>query len=196
MSPDDVEVIDLTGLSESSDEDELDGNEERAGSLTEGGSEGSDGSEEVEIILNAETRKQLRQAISTVSEDRLRELLDVLISSEPAVEVALTRELVTLKRETNAVVPRWDLCANCDVEFDVNTIRDDDECVFHPGELEVNEKEFADWDEDCHGPIDTTENRRLYPENFSWTCCDKDGMSEGCVHGEHRSAVVRKRKRV
>ncbi|EEB87969.1 hypothetical protein MPER_14459, partial [Moniliophthora perniciosa FA553] len=31
------------------------------------------------------------------------------------------------------------------------------------------------WDEDCHGPMDTEENRKEFPENFKWSCCNEDG---------------------
>jgi hypothetical protein len=126
--PDDVEVIDLTGLSDSSDEHESDQVEEESGS--EQGSETS----EIQITLNEETRAQLQKAIATVSETRLRELLKVLVESELTLEAILTRELVTLKRGTQDIVPRWESCANCNEEFDINMLREDSECVFHPGE--------------------------------------------------------------
>ncbi|KIM39375.1 hypothetical protein M413DRAFT_198496 [Hebeloma cylindrosporum] len=187
--PNDVEVIDLT-LSDSSEENESDQEEEESGS--EHGSETS----EIEITLNEDTRAQLQKAIATVSETRLRDLLRVLVQSDIALEATLTRELVTLKRGTQDIVPRWESCANCSEEFDINTIRENAECVFHPGEMLVNEESFVDWDSDCHGPMDTAENRSQYPENFTWTCCDKDGQSSGCVRGEHRPAVARKRKRL
>ena len=63
------------------------------------------------------------------------------------------------------------------------------------GDLEVLEESFEDWDEDCHGPMDTQANRRSYPENFKWTCCDKIALSSGCVRREHRPIVTKKRKR-
>ena len=62
------------------------------------------------------------------------------------------------------------------------------------GELEVREESFVDWDE-CHGPMDTPANRRSYPENFQWTCCDNTALSSGCVRREHRPIVAKKRKR-
>ena len=63
------------------------------------------------------------------------------------------------------------------------------------GDLEVCEESFADWDEDVHGPMDSSINRREYPENFMWSCCEGDGYSDGCVQGNHHPAVPRKRKR-
>jgi len=126
--PNEVEVIDLTGLSDSSDEHESDQEAEESGS--EHGSETS----EIEITLNEDTRAQLQKAIATVSETRLRSLLRVLVESDIALEATLTRELVTLKRGTQDIVPRWESCANCNEEFDINTLRENAECVFHPGE--------------------------------------------------------------
>jgi hypothetical protein len=134
--PNDVEVIDLTGLSDSSDEHESDQEAEESGS--EHGSETS----EIEITLNEDTRAQLQKAIATVSETRLRGLLRVLVESDIALEATLTRELVTLKRGTQDIVPRWESCANCSEEFDINTLREDAECVFHPGEHRPTEPEI------------------------------------------------------
>lgn len=131
ISPE-AEVIDLTGLSDSSESEGdhdlagMDGDEEQSGAE-------SDGSE-IEITLNEETRAQLQKAIATVSETRLRELLGILVESEINIEAALTRELVTLKRGTQDVVPRWETCANCEEEYDTNTFREDGECIFHRGE--------------------------------------------------------------
>ncbi|KAF8879310.1 hypothetical protein CPB84DRAFT_1852126 [Gymnopilus junonius] len=191
--PPEAEVIDLTGLSDSSESegdhevDEIDGNEE----LSDVESDDS----EIEITLNENTRSQLQKAIATVSESRLRELLSILVESEITIEAALTRELVTLKRGTQDIVPRWEMCANCEEEYDTNTFREDGECIFHRGRLFPQEEGFEDWDEYVHGPMDTLENRKEFPENFHWTCCDKNGTSEGCVKGQHKPAVARKRKR-
>jgi hypothetical protein len=127
LSP--VEIIDLTGLSDSSSE----GGREVGMNGEEGGSEHGSDASEIEITLNEETRSQLQSAISTVSETRLRQLLKILVETDITVEAALTRELVTLKRETQKIVPRWETCGNCDEEFDTNVIREVTECNFHPG---------------------------------------------------------------
>ncbi|KAJ3514662.1 hypothetical protein NLJ89_g2250 [Agrocybe chaxingu] len=156
--PPNVEVIDLTGLSDSGDEH----NPEEEDLESEHASEGS----EIEITLNQETRAQLQTAIATVSETRLRRLLKILVEADVTIEAALTRELVTLKRGTQDVVPRWETCANCDEEYDINTVREDAECIFHPGELDLVEEAFEDWDDDCHGPKDTAENRRHSPSPY------------------------------
>ncbi|TFK35575.1 hypothetical protein BDQ12DRAFT_687994 [Crucibulum laeve] len=191
MAAAELEVIDLTGLSDSSGGEERDERDEE-----DFGSESGSDVSEVEITLNSETREQLRTALSTVSEGRLRQVLQDLIQEDQAVEIALTRELVTLRRQTRSVVPRWEMCGNCEEEYDINTRREEDECSFHPGELEVVYERFKDWDENVHGEMDTPENQREYPDNFIWTCCDEDGSAGGCVHGEHKPAVSRKRRRI
>ncbi|KAH8099986.1 hypothetical protein BXZ70DRAFT_198291 [Cristinia sonorae] len=88
-------------------------------------------------------------------------------------------------------------CVNCDGEFDPDVIGLEGECNYHPGHLEADETKFVDWDEDVHGPMDTPENRRDYPENFTWTCCNEDGVSEGCrddVHQKGGSSNKRARR--
>ncbi|KAH9481783.1 hypothetical protein JR316_0006310 [Psilocybe cubensis] len=191
-----VEVIDLTGLSDSSESDRGDDIEGGVTEKEESDTESSSDASEIEITLNEETRAQLQTAIATVSERRLRQLLKLLVESDVMIEATLTRELVTLRRGTQDVVPRWETCAHCDAEFDINTLREDGECVFHPGELVVSEVGSADWDTDCHGPIDTLENRRKFPENFTWTCCQANGSEYGCLHDRHKPLVTRKRKRI
>lgn len=67
--------------------------------------------------------------------------------------------------------------------------------IVREGELEVDEDSFADWDESCHGPMDTRENRNSFPENFIWSCCDEPSFGEGCVNGEHKAAAAARKKR-
>ncbi|KAF9532629.1 hypothetical protein CPB83DRAFT_631578 [Crepidotus variabilis] len=191
--PSTSEVIDLTALSDS--DSDIEGRP--AGRQYEDDNDSEAGSEDsaIEITLDEETRAQLLTAIATVSETRLRQIMRELIEIDITIEAALTKELVTVKRGTQNIVPRWETCAVCDDEYDTNTLRENTECIFHPGELEVDQEMFADWDEDCHGPMDSSETRREYPENFAWTCCNDDGNSAGCARGEHRPAVSTSRKR-
>jgi hypothetical protein len=204
------EVIDLTILSDSSS-DGGGSNEPTNGTA---GHENSSDTSEVEIHLNHDTRFQLKNVINTVSTVRLRQLLIDLVDTEQAVEIALTRELITLDRETQKIVPRYDVCQNCGEDYDTNTEREQDECEYHPGvsimcssapqrglfsakgTLEVDECPGLR-DEDARGPIaDTEENRAEFPEKFLWTCCDEDGTSTGCVQGEHQRGGSRKRRRL
>ncbi|KAI0671553.1 hypothetical protein C8Q78DRAFT_972915 [Trametes maxima] len=84
-----------------------------------------------------------------------------------------------------AMASRWVTCTNCDEEYDVGAERDPEECRYHTGDLEVDEEAFVDWDEDVHGPMDTRSNRKEFPENFTWSCCDRDGTQAGCVFAVH-----------
>lgn len=61
----------------------------------------------------------------------------------------------------------------------------------HPGKLEVDRESdyWADHDEDCHGPIDTNENRREFPDGFRWSCCNKLGDEDGCVRLEGKPLI-------
>ncbi|GIQ88002.1 hypothetical protein KIPB_010158 [Kipferlia bialata] len=54
--------------------------------------------------------------------------------------------------------------------------------MYHPGELEIDyeSETWYDWDEDCHGRMDTQSNRREYPDGFVWSCCGESGEAEGC----------------
>jgi len=116
-----VEVIDLTKLSdEGSDHDEESEQE---------GSESEDSDDDV--VVDEHTRVQLRQIVATLPENKLREIMLNLIEQVPAVEYAMTREFVTLKRKQED--PELVLCAKCNAEFDVNGERDAEECMVHPG---------------------------------------------------------------
>ncbi|KAF9065820.1 hypothetical protein BDP27DRAFT_1190220, partial [Rhodocollybia butyracea] len=170
------EVIDLTGLDENSDEDQDSASEEEESS--------DDGVPELQ--LNKESRSQLYLALSAVPEAQIRNILTQLIEQVPAVEYALTKEFVTLKRRLDTYGTRMETCAQCDEEFDMDFKRTKDECSFHPGHLEPDYDSFEDWDEDVHGPIDSTDTRKEFPENFLWSCCGEDGVSEGCVQSTHK----------
>lgn len=214
MSQDTNEVIDLTLLS-SDEEDEV---ETEVHNEIEYEEEDSD----TVAPIDDESLAQLLAAIETVSEARLRSILANLIDTNDAVQRALFNELVIVpaqhqeqkRRRAEPVVSRYVACANCDEEFDIGQEREEGECRYHPGQsrafsfgiihcthtggfsgdLSVDYESFVDWDEDCHGPMDTSSNRREYPENFLWSCCDRDGTTPGCVSNEH--TVGNKRRRI
>lgn len=62
------------------------------------------------------------------------------------------------------------------------------------GRLEADEAKFVDWDEDVHGPMDTPQNRRDYPENFTWSCCKDEVESDGCRAGIHEGGGSGKKR--
>lgn len=76
---------------------------------------------------------QLKIAITTVQEARLREVITKLVENDRAVQRALLKEFVTVKKRARAVVPRYETCVNCREEFDASGDREEDECCYHPG---------------------------------------------------------------
>ena len=75
----------------------------------------------------------------TVSEGHLRRIVRTLADTVPAAEEALTLELITLKRKTREFVSRWEICENCEAEFDVASERREEECSFHPGKRTIQD---------------------------------------------------------
>lgn len=66
------------------------------------------------------------------------------------------------------------------------------DCVYHSGEMEVDDDSYvwADHDERCHGTIDSDFCRKEYPAGFTWTCCDQTGDVEGCTMGRHEKGEL------
>ncbi|RTE69316.1 hypothetical protein BHE90_016304, partial [Fusarium euwallaceae] len=92
-----------------------------------------------------------------------------------------------------AIPPPRVQCGDCFVEEE-NPLSLD--CRYHSGERKVDwDGDFwADHDENCHGPIDTEENREDYPEGFFWTCCDRPGDTLGCRRGKHQADRTKSKK--
>jgi len=143
----------------------------------------------------------LQQAIKTVSEERLRELIGKLVRTEPGAEKELMKALVvTMKKRKRGTdvesLSRWETCAQCEVEYDVGEGREEGECRWHPGTLDPNWDLFEDiYTSDEASYVDTPETREDMPESFVWTCCKEDGtVEEGCQVGKHTPGGQKKRK--
>ncbi|KAF2862078.1 hypothetical protein K470DRAFT_244215 [Piedraia hortae CBS 480.64] len=76
------------------------------------------------------------------------------------------------------------ICTKCKDAFSQSE-NDKAACRFLSGDLEP-EDVWLDHDEQCHGPINRSENRRDHIEAFIYACCDKRGGEEGCMKGPHR----------
>ena len=156
-APPDVEVISISSGSDSSeDEDGQNGHATPSG--------GSADELDAPYELNDASRTQLQVAIATVPEQRVREAFAALVDSVPAVTERVFRMLVAMQpvpvegeeeededddddeaeeEEHNALgvhdrvvlVPRWQICAKCNEEFDAGTPRRRGECMYHPGTL-------------------------------------------------------------
>lgn len=53
-------------------------------------------------------------------------------------------------------------------------------------DVDYDSSTWYDWDERCHGPMDSEENQKSYPEGFQWLCCEKSGKARGCEKDVHR----------
>ncbi|KAF4625133.1 hypothetical protein G7Y89_g13036 [Cudoniella acicularis] len=88
------------------------------------------------------------------------------------------------------LVAKYAKCENYKEEIDL-TLDDRGDCVWHPGEKEVDyEGDFwADHDEDCHDLIRDLEDDPDFAKGFMWTCCEKNGDDPGCKETRHKNAV-------
>ncbi|KAK3935499.1 hypothetical protein QBC46DRAFT_397417 [Diplogelasinospora grovesii] len=101
-------------------------------------------------------------------------------------------ESINKKRKAESEIK---ICVQCDDTFleDDNSPRN---CRYHSGDMEMDDDSSAwyDWDERCHGTMDSKENRKLYPDGFVWTCCDEEGSAPGCKYGRHQSNPEKSKK--
>ncbi|KDQ14366.1 hypothetical protein BOTBODRAFT_55512 [Botryobasidium botryosum FD-172 SS1] len=145
---------------------------------------------------------QLNIAIDTVSEARLREILTGVVDRVPAVARAVFSELVRTVADDSdqesdqegvrEYAPRWEVCVNCDEEYDASKERDEGECVYHAAQIEYDPRDFEEWH--FYEPVDTPDNRSRYPGKFSWPCCGGDGTVEWCEEGVHEPGGMSKKQ--
>ncbi|KAJ7263119.1 hypothetical protein C8J57DRAFT_1070971 [Mycena rebaudengoi] len=87
---------------------------------------------------------------------------------------------------------RFETCRHCKEGFDV-TNNTDKSCVWHHGNLIIDEEVWNEYSEIDEGPTDSKENRRERPQGFFWDCCGLQLNSEGCLSTKHAAAAVLKR---
>ncbi|KAI0454731.1 hypothetical protein F5B21DRAFT_473958 [Xylaria acuta] len=115
-------------------------------------------------------------------ERRALKFLDHMEALESRVTGGGDHQKGTKRKAQSAIM----ICVQCQGPFHEED-NHDTACRYHDGDLEVDDDGdfWADHDEDCHGPIDTDENRVQYPEGFVWSCCGKVGYRGGCTRGRH-----------
>lgn len=96
--------------------------------------EDSHSEEEPMPQVDETVRAQLQLAINSTQAARLRQVIKNLAASDPRIELALVKELVTVGKRSRKVESRWETCENCEEDFDISTRREDDECWYHDGE--------------------------------------------------------------
>ncbi|GFF32561.1 hypothetical protein IFM58399_03253 [Aspergillus lentulus] len=114
-------------------------------------------------------------------------------SAEPKPKPATPK---SKKRARASVRPRYAVCANCEVEYDV-TKNSRGSCCFHPEEAVQDEEYWSRIDLWEDEEIDNEEHREDHPEGFIYRCCGKYYGKEGCKVGWHEEeARDRKRKKI
>jgi hypothetical protein len=189
-----------------------------------------------ETKRNKNAEAMLRDAIASANPKRVRDVLSTICNHLPqARDLACAELLVNAADESEEQMTsnkkrpsgseytrqRYEICEQCEEEFDVVENDEDEGCEWHDGmymcitypfcvtsnidsglkkgELEADDEAdiWADHEERTHGPIDTEQNRKDHPEGFIWSCCDEFlGATEGCQTGPHVAQKVKKRKRV
>lgn len=111
------------------------------------------------------------------------------------------------------------MCEDCNEEFEVAD-NEMGSCCWHDGETakdiimsdnsaslqladsgarelerDWDGNSWADYDESCHGPIDSEEMRSQFAEGFIYDCRDKHGDAEGCTTGRHIEPNFRSKRR-
>lgn len=118
---------------------------------------------------NNPIKNSLDKALKTATQSRLEKTLRSLCNNPailPHIEAALLTPSAVASSNGNER-PRYATCKRCFVEFQPS-LAYHKACDWHPGECEVDwDNDFwADHDEDCHGPLDTDDNRVEYPEGL------------------------------
>ncbi|GFF74101.1 hypothetical protein IFM53868_01241 [Aspergillus udagawae] len=115
-------------------------------------------------------------------------------TAQPAPDDSMPPRLKSKKR--TKVRPRYAVCANCGVEYDV-TKNSRESCCFHPEEAVADDKYWQNIDLWEDEEIDTEESREDHPEGFVYGCCGRHYGEEECKVGWHEEeARDRKRRRI
>ncbi|KAK3495013.1 uncharacterized protein B0T23DRAFT_336379 [Neurospora hispaniola] len=153
-----------------------------------------------------QTGEKLIEAIASADESTLRAVLRGLCAEREVAQL-ISKHLYEVnklnaakggssgsKRKATSPVH---ICIQCGQAFEEDDNKK--ECRYHSEDMEFDENSstWYDWNEDCHGYMDSEENRRN-PDllgGFVYPCCDKRAdEAEGCKLGYHR-AVDGKRGR-
>ncbi|PVH96149.1 hypothetical protein DM02DRAFT_731404 [Periconia macrospinosa] len=94
---------------------------------------------------------------------------------------------------TSVVQPRYDVCEQCDKEYDVE-YNSATACIYHPGLLDGTEEFYEDvYDDD---EFDHEEMFADSPELYEWNCCGRQGGKAGYKKGPHRPKKNRNEAKV
>ncbi|KAI0749515.1 hypothetical protein C8Q80DRAFT_629577 [Daedaleopsis nitida] len=164
---------------------------------------------------------QLQLAIETGPEGRVKDAFAALVNSTPGLPERIFQMLVTVQTprrpsdddseddddeddedsdedessttKPKVLVPRWQMCRNCNEEFDAGV--SERECPTHPGELEMGSDPFQDRRGLPVGPVNSERNQRAHPEMYTWSCCNEDGTDPGCNVRYHEPEPQQRRRK-
>ncbi|KAI0473060.1 hypothetical protein GGR56DRAFT_596191 [Xylariaceae sp. FL0804] len=93
-----------------------------------------------------------------------------------------------LKRKAEAEIK---ICVQCQEPY-YATANGPQACLYHPGELEIDDESstWNDWDDNVNGEQDCPDNRVDLPDGFMWNCCLKAQTKGGCTRGQHEAISV------
>ncbi|KAG1770945.1 hypothetical protein EDD22DRAFT_864574 [Suillus occidentalis] len=139
--------------------------------------------------------EELENAVYGMTEARLRKIVIRLADRIPAFRSALVKEAIVVSGKKRKAVPRWDVCANCEEEYEVSDEREEGSAAI----IQVVWTSMRIF-------LQTTTNgvmvpwiqRRTeaeFPEGFNWDCCGGDALSEGCETGQHATGGKFKKRR-
>eukprot|EP01083_Nonionella_stella_P246380 855481_1 len=126
----------------------------------------SESSEELVVTLDI-----LKESLAELTKEQLEGLVAHIVGHDEDL-LRRTSFLMQLPE-----MEPWQQCSQCDAPFQEHA-NAADACEFHSGAL-CMDKEATVWT-DATEPVDSAENRILYPEGFRWECCSGDANSLGC----------------
>ncbi|KAK3935495.1 hypothetical protein QBC46DRAFT_397399 [Diplogelasinospora grovesii] len=147
-------------------------------------------------VFNCASDQSIRAIFTALCDDSVvyAKALRYLEKIEPSAivkgQIAALNQPDSKKRKADSGIS---ICVQCQQPFD-EAANHEQACLHHWGNLEPDEEGdfWADHEEDHHGPIDTEENKREFPEGFIWDCCQECGTNPGCHRGPHVSNPCKK----
>ncbi|KAJ7148697.1 hypothetical protein C8R43DRAFT_514800 [Mycena crocata] len=138
----------------------------------------------MDISENSAELAAFKNALTKAPKDVLERIILEESQSDGRVANIFWSRLVA----TDGGTAKHETCRHCKQGFDT-TENDQDSCVWHYGNLTVDENVWVDYYEDDRGPIGSKENRKQLPQGFFWDCCGLQLNSAGCLKTEHAPAT-------
>ncbi|KAJ6452803.1 hypothetical protein C8R45DRAFT_1193505 [Mycena sanguinolenta] len=147
----------------------------------------------LDLKNNPENMEILKKALANSPKAVLEGLVLETSQNDGRAAKVFWDALVTTKGgKTKTNKPKFDTCKHCKQGYDIAK-NGKDGCVWHCGNLIVDEDVWYEYSEIDQGPIDSKVNRKERPQGFYWDCCGLQLQSAGCLKSEHAPLAVLKR---